>query len=269
MSIEIPCTDQSMSRGPAKGYIEGLEHRLHEAESLLLQLLPHVPTEQLHAATSALANNEIEDAGRASPDHRSSPPILNKKTGIDYWEIFPLTSVDSIRRWQQDCEAQSTTNNTTQIKTEHRRSSPGTRMLSEDASASRKKRQSINEHKTSVSHTGDLSTLNDLFTMQNGQSSSVQVIQAQNEHIRVALDQQRRQNSWQAQMMQSTTNHAGQNSGLRQQQIFGQSEYFGNSNPNTWHTQQTDMNMDILGQESAQQDAIPAVTTQTHSHLFW
>jgi len=29
--------------------------------------------------------------------------LLNKKTGVEYWEHFPLDSVQSIRRWQQDC----------------------------------------------------------------------------------------------------------------------------------------------------------------------
>ena len=30
-------------------------------------------------------------------------PVLNKKSGIEYWEQFPLDSVENIRRWQQDC----------------------------------------------------------------------------------------------------------------------------------------------------------------------
>lgn len=29
--------------------------------------------------------------------------MLNKKTGIEYWEQYPLDSLDNIRRWQQDC----------------------------------------------------------------------------------------------------------------------------------------------------------------------
>lgn len=93
-------------RGPAKGYIEGLEHRLHDAETLLLQLLPLVNSDQL---TSAAANATATQT-RDSPDHtnaRSSPPILNKKTGIDYWESFPLDTVSNIRRWQADCALHS------------------------------------------------------------------------------------------------------------------------------------------------------------------
>jgi len=38
---------------------------------------------------------------------RSSPPVLNKKTGIDYWESFPLDTVENIRRWQDDCALHS------------------------------------------------------------------------------------------------------------------------------------------------------------------
>lgn len=94
------------NRGPAKGYIEGLEHRLHEAETLLLQLLPVVTPDQLAAATASLSS-----AGdpRDSPERigRSSPPVLNKKTGIEYWENFPLDTIENIRRWQQDCALHS------------------------------------------------------------------------------------------------------------------------------------------------------------------
>lgn len=97
--------------GPAKGYIEGLEHRLHEAETLLLQVLPLIPSDQLASAASAANDVSQHGVSRDSPDrpnnNRSSPPVLNKKTGIDYWENFPLDSVDNIRRWQADCALHS------------------------------------------------------------------------------------------------------------------------------------------------------------------
>ena len=61
--------------------------------------------------TTAAGNLAATDAdGGDSPDHigaRSSPPVLNKKTGIEYWESFPLDSVENIRRWQQDCALHS------------------------------------------------------------------------------------------------------------------------------------------------------------------
>jgi len=258
-----------MNRGPAKGYIEGLESRLHEAESLLLQVLPLISAEQLHVATSVLANSEKEEAERASADHRSSPPMLNKKTGIDYWDNFPLTSVNSIRRWQQDCEVNSTKDNNTQpVKTEHRKSVSGTRMLPEDA-PSRKKRQSMAEHRPSSSYGAGASKPSDLLGLQTHQADSVHVLQAQNEQMRIALDQQRQQNSWQAQILQSTTNHTGQTPSLQQQHLFGPGEYFDNANPHSWSSQQANINMDSLNQESNEEDALPADTTQTHSHLFW
>jgi len=225
--------------------------------------------DQLVAATTHLANTEHEDLARASPDRRSSPPILNKKTGIDYWENFPLTSVDGIRRWQQDCEVHTSSDNSRPVKSEHRNSSTGTRVLSEDASLARKKRQSIPEHNHLSSYSGDVGALNDLFGMQSNHAPASQTLQTQNEQIRVALDQQRRQNSWQAQIMNSSTNQAGQDGRVPQQQLFTQVGYFGASNSNSWQSQQANMDMDTMNQQAAQQDAIPAVSNQTHSHLFW
>jgi len=95
-------------RGPAKGYIEGLENRLQETEGLLLQILPAVPTDYLAAVTAGgTANAELaNDAymfGKGRHDSTGSSRYLNNKTGVDYWHQFPLNSVDNIRRWQQDC----------------------------------------------------------------------------------------------------------------------------------------------------------------------
>ncbi|KAK5211364.1 hypothetical protein LTR41_002824 [Exophiala xenobiotica] len=108
----------SACRGPAKGYIEGLEHRLHEAESLLLALLPVITTEQLDCATDSLgftpspANThgvKARDSQSPRPQNvRRTPPNLNKKTGIEYWDSFPLDTVENIRKWQEDCTLQST-----------------------------------------------------------------------------------------------------------------------------------------------------------------
>ncbi|EXJ69788.1 uncharacterized protein A1O5_06859 [Cladophialophora psammophila CBS 110553] len=109
-------------KGPAKGYIEGLEHRLHEAESLLLALLPIISTEQLKCATDSLSSSpsttnlnilglKTRDSPSPGPHAmRSSPPVLNKKTGIEYWESFPLDTVENIRKWQEDCALHSGTN---------------------------------------------------------------------------------------------------------------------------------------------------------------
>ncbi|KAK5058632.1 hypothetical protein LTR84_010896 [Exophiala bonariae] len=108
--------ERKNKRGPAKGYIEGLEHRLHEAESLLLALLPLITPSQLHTAADCLNSNStsnnlgVTSRDSASPtprNTRSSPPVLNKKTGIDYWESFPLDTVENIRKWQDDCALHS------------------------------------------------------------------------------------------------------------------------------------------------------------------
>ena len=40
-------------------------------------------------------------SGRSTTTPRR--PMLNNKTGVEYWEQFPLDSLDNIRRWQQDC----------------------------------------------------------------------------------------------------------------------------------------------------------------------
>lgn len=124
--------------GPAKGYIEGLEHRLHEAESLLLALLPVITTEQLNYATDSLdltpssANTlgvKIRDSQSPRPQNvRRSPPNLNKKTGIEYWESFPLDTVENIRKWQEDCTSQSTA----QSQSLSRNSIPGDDSVSRD-----------------------------------------------------------------------------------------------------------------------------------------
>jgi len=121
-AASIQCTwPEQRKRGPAKGYIEGLEHRLHEAESLLLALLPIVSTEQLKFATDILTDGpssmnipglKTRDSQSPGPHAmRSSPPVLNKKTGIEYWESFPLDSVENIRKWQDDCVSHSSNPN--------------------------------------------------------------------------------------------------------------------------------------------------------------
>lgn len=139
-SLTVACclgsihTNLSSPRGPAKGYIEGLEHRLHEAETLLLQLLPVVSLDQLNTATSNLL---AEPGNRDSPDrlNRSSPPVLNKKTGIEYWETFPLDTVENIRRWQQDCALHSQFRDHDSHESSRGASRPGSVDLQRDTSA--------------------------------------------------------------------------------------------------------------------------------------
>ncbi|PTB79966.1 hypothetical protein M440DRAFT_1397250 [Trichoderma longibrachiatum ATCC 18648] len=91
-------------RGPAKGYIEALEHRLAVTEAVLLQLLQvsddsllqdafrHEPAKRADVlSTAAMATTTTTDAaGR----------IEAKKTGtIAHWDSFPLTTADEVKRW--------------------------------------------------------------------------------------------------------------------------------------------------------------------------
>ncbi|KAH6607147.1 zn2-c6 fungal-type dna-binding domain [Trichoderma cornu-damae] len=96
-------------RGPAKGYIEALEHRLAVTEAVLLQLLQvsddavlrdafrHEPSKKadvLNMAATATATTTTttttDAAGR----------IEAKKTGtIAHWDNFPLKTADDVKRW--------------------------------------------------------------------------------------------------------------------------------------------------------------------------
>ncbi|KAL3443539.1 hypothetical protein BJX65DRAFT_196134 [Aspergillus insuetus] len=76
---------EQLKRGPAKGYIEALEQRLHETESLLLGLLEQVSDSQL-------------SSGIPHPTAQSRPG----KRGSGYWKQYSLRSVEGIRSWQED-----------------------------------------------------------------------------------------------------------------------------------------------------------------------
>ncbi|KAL7816677.1 hypothetical protein V8C26DRAFT_400205 [Trichoderma gracile] len=91
-------------RGPAKGYIEALEHRLAVTEAVLLQLLQvsddsllqdafkHEPAKRADVlSAAAIATTTTTDAaGR----------IEAKKTGtIAHWDSFPLNTADDVKRW--------------------------------------------------------------------------------------------------------------------------------------------------------------------------
>lgn len=118
-NASVDCTwPEQRKRGPAKGYIEALESRLHSAESLLLAVLPLVNDNTLERASQAL-QQDLDDDGDGIRGKRSSPPTLNKKTGLDYWDQFPIDNRWNIRKWQNDCEAQSnsTTNHINQDTT--------------------------------------------------------------------------------------------------------------------------------------------------------
>ncbi|KEY77852.1 transcription factor C6 [Aspergillus fumigatus] len=82
---------EQLKRGPAKGYIEALEHRLHETEQILLRLLAHMTDEQL---SIALERNQ-------------SPFLRSGKNDAQYWRRYPLRTACDLRKWQQDCFART------------------------------------------------------------------------------------------------------------------------------------------------------------------
>ena len=81
---------------------------MQETEGLLLQILPVVPTDYLAAVTTGTTSNtelanDAHTFGKGRHGSTGSSRYLNNKTGVEYWQQYPLTSADSIRRWQQDC----------------------------------------------------------------------------------------------------------------------------------------------------------------------
>ncbi|KAL4911323.1 hypothetical protein BDW74DRAFT_172788 [Aspergillus multicolor] len=82
---------EQLKRGPAKGYFEALERRLHETENLLLGLLDQVSDSQLSEAIPV-------------PHHGSPAQLRSGKRGSEHWKLFPLRSVQEIRAWQEELQ---------------------------------------------------------------------------------------------------------------------------------------------------------------------
>lgn len=78
-------------RGPSKGYIEGLENRLHKTETVLLKVLSQISDTQLESTFARDGSNS---------GYTPCPP---EKKGTEYWRRFPLDTASSVREWQQDC----------------------------------------------------------------------------------------------------------------------------------------------------------------------
>ncbi|OJJ47735.1 hypothetical protein ASPZODRAFT_1762393 [Penicilliopsis zonata CBS 506.65] len=96
-----PCDwPEQLKRGPAKGYIEALEHRLHETESILLRVLSQVSDAQLSTVASPARTNK---RSRSKDGSVYNPFSRLGKRGVDYWKNFPLDTAASLRRWQHDC----------------------------------------------------------------------------------------------------------------------------------------------------------------------
>lgn len=87
-----------MTRGPTKGYVEALEHRLQVTEGLLLRLLSHISDPVLSSIfpEDSLSSNETDYA----------PLARLEKKGFEEWSQFPLETAQDIRKWQRVCSGQ-------------------------------------------------------------------------------------------------------------------------------------------------------------------
>lgn len=87
------------TRGPAKGYVEALEHRLQVTESVLLRLLSQVSDPEL-------SHIFPEDSLLGDTGTGYAPLARLEKKGAEEWSQFPLDSAQNIRKWQRVCTRQ-------------------------------------------------------------------------------------------------------------------------------------------------------------------
>ncbi|KAJ5219217.1 uncharacterized protein N7498_001316 [Penicillium cinerascens] len=94
-----PCDwPEQLRRGPAKGYVEALEHRLQVTESVLLRLLSQVSDPEL-------SHIFPEDSLLGDTGTGYAPLARLEKKGVEEWSQFPLDSAENIRKWQRVKEA--------------------------------------------------------------------------------------------------------------------------------------------------------------------
>ncbi|KAL4789481.1 hypothetical protein BDV19DRAFT_383089 [Aspergillus venezuelensis] len=89
---------EQLKRGPAKGYIESLERRLQETESLLLGLLEQVSDTQLAEGISH-PSAQLRSTTSATPNVKRGSTSTG---GSEHWRLFPLRSVSEVRAWQEE-----------------------------------------------------------------------------------------------------------------------------------------------------------------------
>ena len=237
---------------------------MHDAESLLLHLLPYISAEQLHAATSALNSTEVEDSRSGSPDRRSSPPVLNKKTGIDYWESFPLTSMQDVRRWQQDCEVHGSMLREP-FKDEQRSSSPATQQ--EKSSIHKRRVNTTSPPVVTNGNFNDPNTSLSAFSFPNGNYGVPQPM-LQNRSISFDMSTLPTE-SWQSATLQSNAilprSHGSMD--ISQQELYHRQNFGNQRVPSMW---QSSSGMDMMSIPAvSEHGSLPIVNQQTHSHLFW
>lgn len=93
----LNCSPLMFSRGPPKGYVEALEHRLQLAEGVLLRVLSQVSDTQLRNAIP-------DEQGLQRDGGVSYTPLARlEKKGVEHWPQFPLDTARNIRMWQKAC----------------------------------------------------------------------------------------------------------------------------------------------------------------------
>ncbi|KAJ6036444.1 hypothetical protein N7540_000723 [Penicillium herquei] len=93
----------SGEKGPAKGYVENLEHRLQVTEGVLLKLLTNVVSDaQLQTVFPELTGQKRQAGLAYAPLERL------EKRGIEYWAQYPLDSAENIREWSEACTGHET-----------------------------------------------------------------------------------------------------------------------------------------------------------------
>ncbi|KAF2012940.1 hypothetical protein BU24DRAFT_425535 [Aaosphaeria arxii CBS 175.79] len=89
-------------RGPPKQYINSLETRLLETESVLLGLLSTVSSEQLQVAFHHIASSGVAQAPSQYQSENESDGVNSIRPSNlkpSHWSSFPLDSPENVRRW--------------------------------------------------------------------------------------------------------------------------------------------------------------------------
>lgn len=200
-----------------------------------------------------LSSQEYDDSERLSPDRRGSPPVLNKKTGIEYWENFPLTSVTGIRRWQKDCEAHHSSSS--QLSIPHsvsRQSSPG--HLQSPPEDVRRQRHSVSA--MTPRHTFNRHHSADVYRMSEDPQIPSQMIPAQGSQV---IYNHPQHGPWQTPMMGMDTGQSAM-----APQVYPQTGYYAGPWP-----QQQQPGMPVSTTASMHSPPLPTHPNDPNAHLFW
>ncbi|KZZ91133.1 Zn(2)-C6 fungal-type DNA-binding domain protein [Moelleriella libera RCEF 2490] len=105
-----PRAKKRFSRGPAKGYVEALEHRLAATEAALLQLYSVVDERLLEAAFQdseaymAQRSGGEGGGGGAYAGNGVARQAENKRAddNLAQWECFPLLTAADVKHWAEN-----------------------------------------------------------------------------------------------------------------------------------------------------------------------